>query len=103
MKTTNHVKPTIWFHEIPEMRKISEILKSMISKYSDKDKPSVVWLRKQRDSLIGVIKEDIENLKKRTDKIKEETDEITEILKELVELNDEIYDIENSTEDDEDD
>ena len=103
MKTTNHVKPTICFHEIPEMRKISEILKGMISKYSDKDKPSVVWLRKQRDSLIGVIKEDIENLKKRTDKIKEETDEITEILKELVELNDEIYDIENSTEDDEDD
>ena len=78
-------------------------IKGMTNKCCDKNQPYYRWLRKQRDSLIGVIKEDIENLKKRTDKIKEETDEITEILKELVELNDEIYDIENSTEDDEDD
>ena len=101
MKTKNHIKPAICLHEI--LKNKSEMLKGMTCKCCNKNKRSLVWLRKQRDSLIGVIKEDIENLKKRTDKIKEETDEITEILKELVELNDEIYDIENSTEDDEDD
>ena len=100
MITKNHIKPAICLHEI--LKNKSEMLKGMTSKCCDKNKQSVVWLRKQRDSLIGAIEDDIKKLKKRTDKIKEETDEITKILKELVELNDEIYHIEYSIEDDED-
>ena len=69
---------------------------------------SLIWLRKQRDGLIGAIKEDIKLLKRKIydidDEIYDETDEIrllkNEIediyyhTKELVALNDEIYDIE---------
>ena len=54
--------------------------------YSDKSDSSVLCLRKQRDGVIGVIEEQIEELKYEKKRI----DGLINIVKDLVHLNDEI-------------
>ena len=60
-----------------------------------KKDPSVVWLRKQRDGVIGYVEEEIKKLREEIKKkLIEKTNHTTNAIQELVKLNDEIYDIE---------
>ena len=55
---------------------------------------SVVWLRKQRDGVIGYVEEEIKKLREEIKKLIEKTNHTTNAIQELVKLNNEIYDIE---------
>ena len=63
---------------------------------------SVGWLRRERDGVIGYIKQEINNLEnaiKTSDEteiknLKQKIDHIQDVINELTELNDQIYDIE---------
>ena len=55
---------------------------------------SVVWLRKQRDGVIGFVEEEINKLRHEIENLIEKLDLVTNSVEELVNLNDEIYEIE---------
>ena len=58
---------TIITPEMPDLENFKIILNKMRSQKIKKE-TSIVWLRKQRDSLIGAIKEDIAILKSKIEK-----------------------------------
>ena len=55
---------------------------------------SALWLKKQRDGVIGAVEEETKKLKQKIERIDTKIDELINTIKELVDLNDEIYDIE---------